>query len=123
MREDSPLVQPWREAIVSEAIRQGLEDTRLSGPLLFRATFWHKRLSAHYGSKKGVRYIKDNAPTFVATTPDVDKVQRSTFDGLTQSGVIEDDKFIVVVHVQQRYSNDGFTGADINIHPIGDDHE
>jgi len=118
MREASALVAPWREAIVSEVLRQGLQEQFLSGPLMFRATFWHKRLSSHYGMRKGQPYLKDPAPTFVATTPDHDKVLRSTFDGMTQSGLIADDKFIVVIHSQQRYSDTGFTGADIEIGPM-----
>jgi Holliday junction resolvase RusA-like endonuclease len=115
MREASLLVEPWREAIVSEVMREGLQDRRMSGPLVLRATFFHKRLAAHYGTRKGEKYLREGAPVYVATTPDIDKVQRSTFDGLTQSGLIADDKFIVVVHLQQKYSDTGFTGAEIEI--------
>lgn len=120
MREASALVQPWREAIVSEVLRLGLQDTGMDGPLSVRVTFHHKRLESHYGTRLRQRYLKPSAPTYVATTPDLDKVQRSTFDGLTQSGVIRDDKFIVVIHAQQIYSDSTFTGADITIATIGD---
>ena len=115
MREASALVEPWREAIVSEVMRKGLQDTRLDCPLVFKAVFWHKRLASHYGRKNGRPYLKESAPVYVATTPDLDKVLRSTFDGLTQSGLIADDKLIVIIHAQQRYSMDGFTGVNLEL--------
>lgn len=118
MREASNKVMPWREAIVSEVIRQGHSDLRMHGPLQVEVMFSHKRLASHYGRKNGQPYVKPDAARYVATTPDIDKCLRSTFDALTQSGMIEDDKFIVAVQAQQRYSTDGFEGAVIIVTPI-----
>ena len=118
MREASLLVGPWREAVVGQVMRDGNHDMNLDGPLYVEAVFWHKRPGKHYGTKNGQPYIKDNAPTWVATTPDHDKCLRSTFDGLTQSGLIVDDSRIVVIYSEQRYSNDHFTGADIIVKQI-----
>lgn len=118
MREASAGLMPWREAIVSEIIRLGWSDYHLSGPLQVEVVFSHKRLASHYGTRKGERYIKADAPKWMASTPDIDKCLRSTFDALTQSGLIEDDKMIVAVQAFQRYSNDGFVGATIIVTPI-----
>lgn len=50
------------------------------------------------------------------TTPDLDKVLRSTFDGLTDGGIITDDRIIVSV-VATKIEVDGWCGASIEIKP------
>lgn len=118
MREASNKVQPWREAVVSEVIRQSLHTTRLEGPLAIRVTFLLKRPASHYGSRKGQPYLKDTAPLYVSKPPDVDKLLRSTFDGLTQSGLIGDDAQFVIVHAQKVYAGaDEAPGAIIGVDP------
>ena len=105
MREASKNLQPWREAIVSQIIRDGLNDTMLDGPLTVRAVFMFPRPAAHYGSRKGEKYLKDNAPQFKPTAPDLDKLCRSLGDALTQSGLITDDDRIVRWETEKRYCN------------------
>ena len=50
---------------------------------------------------------------YPSVKPDLDKLQRSTFDALTDSGIIEDDSLIVEVHATERYDNN--EGATITI--------
>lgn len=88
-------LEPWREAIVSQIIRDGYNGTLLDGPLMVRATFIFTRPKAHFGVKNGVPYVKDNAPYHKVTAPDLDKLCRSLGDALTQSGLIVDDDRIV----------------------------
>lgn len=107
MREASEKVKPWREAIVGQAIRDGIDNVRLTGPVSVRVTFLFPRTKAHYGVKKGQPYLRDNAPTYKTTAPDLDKLQRSTGDGLVQAGVLADDDSIVRWHAEKRYCNDG----------------
>lgn len=116
MREASSKVQPWREAVVSEVIRQSLHTRRLDGPLSISVTFLVKRPASHYGTKKGEPYLKDTAPLYVTKAPDLDKLLRSTFDGLTQSGLIGDDAQFVIVHAQKVYAGaDEAPGAIIGV--------
>jgi Holliday junction resolvase RusA-like endonuclease len=115
---DNPRTKVWREQVVSEVLRCGLENTQLEGPLRFHATFYHHRLKMHYRRLNGQDVLKGDAPIFVAATPDIDKVCRATLDALTQSGLIKDDKFIAILQAAQRYSNDNFEGAYIQIGPI-----
>ena len=115
--ESSAKVKPWRQAIVAAVLQQE-PNLRLAGPVCVRATFFHKRPKAHYGSKQGQPYLKPTAPTWVAKTPDLDKVLRSTLDGLVDSGLIADDSQVVVIHAQQRYSGpDEREGAVIHVTP------
>lgn len=118
MREASTKVMPWREAVVSQIIRQGYSDLRLEGPLSIRVTFLIKRPASHYGSRKGQPYLKDDAPLYVVKPPDADKLLRSTFDALTQSGAICDDAQFVIIHAQKVYAGmNEAPGATIDIAP------
>ena len=119
MIESSKKVQPWREAVVSEIIRLGYSDKHLDGPLAVDILFTFKRPQSHYGSRKGVPYVKDTAPRFVAQTPDIDKCQRSTYDALTQSGLIKDDSLIVSNRNVMLYGDERF-GALIIVAQVGE---
>lgn len=61
------------------------------------------------------RLLRPNTVTrkYPSVKPDLDKLQRSTFDALTDSGIIEDDSLIVEVHATERYDNN--EGATITI--------
>lgn len=111
-KEASPYLEAWRNAIITQAMLDRKHLLKLSGPLEVLCVFWFERPAEHYTSK-GV--LKDSAPDMVIVTPDIDKLLRSTYDGLTQAGVIEDDRFIVSQASQERYSNNGFQGAVIRI--------
>ncbi len=50
-----------------------------------------------------------------ATAPDLDKLCRSTLDGLEQSGVIRNDARVTTLRAAKTYPEDGFTGAKITI--------
>ncbi|NBQ37506.1 MAG: RusA family crossover junction endodeoxyribonuclease [Synechococcus sp.] len=103
--EQSKKVKPWRAAVRDAAVQAGLTPT--VEPVAARITFVMPRPKAHFGSKAGQPYLKPSAPVFVTTTPDLDKLIRSTLDGLTESGVIGDDRQVVVLHSQKRYAQPG----------------
>lgn len=91
--------KPWREAILY-AVLELAPHSRRADPILFRGPvslqicfYLHRPKSA----KKGARPDKK---------PDLDKLQRSTFDALTSAGVFEDDSRVVSVHATKRYAGD-----------------
>lgn len=103
-------LKPWRTA-VHEAIYHELKlDTGpyppLEGPVVVRAVFLFERPKAHYGSRKGVPYLRPDAPYFVTRTPDVDKCLRALLDPITEMGVWKDDSQVVITHGMKRYCND-----------------
>lgn len=114
--EASKNVKPWREAIVSQVLRQGLQSTRLTYPVVVRVDFLFSRPKSHYGSRKGQPYLRDDAPLYKAGTPDLDKLQRATGDGLVQAGLLHDDDLIVVWHARKMFT-DQPAGALIEILP------
>ena len=103
MREASKKVLPWREAVMAEILRHGCQDRQYDEPLHIGVEFRFKRPKAHYGARKGQPYLKDTAPRYVTSTPDIDKCLRSTFDALTQSGLIKDDSYIASTSAIKRY--------------------
>jgi len=99
--ESSKAVGPWREAIVSAAIREDIAGTALDGPLSLSATFWLPRPAGHSG-KRG---LLPSAPTRPHRKPDLDKLLRSTMDGIVQAGLIADDARIVQINAAKHYAD------------------
>lgn len=85
VRESSKYLKPWRDKVIKEAARvlaEHCDGVPFTGPLHVDLTF-----RMHRG--KSVRRA------YHTTTPDGDKLKRGVLDGLTQGGLIEDDKFMV----------------------------
>jgi Holliday junction resolvase RusA-like endonuclease len=96
----------WRQAICMQAISEA-KGLKLFDPIALRACFWFQRPKSHFRTGKHLGGIKDSAPTFRAAQPDLDKLLRALFDGLTASGVIQDDRQIVMVEAEKRYGDPG----------------
>lgn len=111
MVEASRKVMPWREAIVGEAQRLGYAGLRFDEPLIVRITFYLPRPVSH----RGARGLRPSAPVWPAKVPDLDKLARSTLDGLTQAAVISDDSRVVVLHARKTYDDEQAAGALIHI--------
>lgn len=101
--EVSKKVKPWRAAI-EQAVKLRPEDP-LDGPLSVRITFLMQRPLMHYGTGKNKHILRSSAPKYHIQTPDVDKLARSTLDGLTQARAIADDKLVCVLHAQKMYTD------------------
>ena len=111
MIEVSKKVKPWREAIADQAVRDGVAGLALDGALMLRVTFYLQRPKSHSGAKG----IKASAPAHPDKVPDLDKLLRSTCDGLTQAALIMDDSRIVRIKARKLYADNRATGADIYI--------
>lgn len=117
--ESSKHVKPWRDAVrtsVADAWDQGAHD----GPLMLELTFWFPRPRGHYGTGKNTARLKPSAPSFPAGPPDVDKLIRSTMDGITAAGLWRDDARVVQVVGRKRYTGDDMPhpGARIVVWPV-----
>lgn len=105
MIESSKAVGPWREAVRAETQRQHDGDP-LDGPLRVSMVFALPRPRGHYGAAGRLR---PSAPAWPAVKPDVDKLVRSTLDGLVAGGAIADDARVVALNVAKAYSGAGVT--------------
>lgn len=116
--ESSAKVKPWREAVISAW--QATGRPMLTGPVSVGVTFYLPRPKVHYGTGRNADALKPTAPEWPAVTPDVDKLVRSTLDGLTQAGAIEDDARVVFLTAAKAYvDTDHAAGASISIQQVG----
>jgi crossover junction endodeoxyribonuclease RusA len=122
MVESSKLVKPWREDVANTALACA-RDLGWVPPreVVADIVFLFRRPKHHYGTGRNTTHLKPGAPYWHSGKPDVDKLQRSTFDALTTAGVITDDARIVHVTACKRYAEAGQpTGALITLTPAED---
>ena len=112
--ESSKAVGPWREAVVSEAKRSGIADLRIDAAVTVTVDFLLPRPAGHTGAKG----LRPSAPAFPHRKPDIDKLLRSTLDGLVQAGVIFDDARVIALGARKFYADHETAGARIRITTI-----
>ncbi|MGA4867509.1 RusA family crossover junction endodeoxyribonuclease [Streptomyces lavendulocolor] len=95
MRESSNKVKPWRDK-VTDAIRQAItrgDAHPITGPVYAQITFTMPK--------------PVNAPkrrrTYPAVSPDMDKLERSTYDAITAAKAWEDDGRVIESHTRKVY--------------------
>lgn len=119
MVESSKNVKPWREAVKWTALEEdgtlkaGFE--RVEGPVDILLVFWLPRPKGHWGTGRNEGKLKLSAPPFPAVRPDIDKLARSTLDGLKDAGLYEDDSRVVFLRVEKRYAERQGTGCSVEI--------
>ena len=124
MVESSKRVKPWRSDVKAAAEAAHLasdEWDRATGAVGVQVTFRFARPKSHYRTGRNAAILRDDAPTYVTShgKGDNDKLQRSTFDALTASGVIADDSLIVAVHAFKVYAaREELPGADIELYTV-----
>jgi Holliday junction resolvase RusA-like endonuclease len=95
MRESSKKVKPWREKVtyaITAAILRG-DAQALAGPVRADVTFtMPKPLNAPKRRR-----------TYPAVSPDIDKLERSTFDAISAAKAWEDDGRVIESHSRKVY--------------------
>jgi crossover junction endodeoxyribonuclease RusA len=94
--ESSKKVAPWREAVKWEAIRVHGGKPPLEGPLYVSVHFY----------VRPPKKLKNGQQPITRTNGDIDKLLRSTFDALVDSGMIRDDSQIVCVTARKEFASD-----------------
>lgn len=114
MVESSKRVAPWREAIRQETVASGCQ--LLSCAVSISVIFRFLRPAGHY-RKDGS--LKPSAPQWLTTRRgDLDKLLRSTLDGLTGT-VLADDAQVVMVSATKRYAvGQELPGAELTVIPL-----
>ena len=122
MREASQFVMPWRNQIVSACIEQQINNGEIiEQPVEIFIDFLFHRPQGHFGTGRNEGNLKPSATTYPITrsTGDIDKLCRSTLDGLSiPSGgiLLRDDSLVVNLRAKKEFaSKGGFQGAFIHI--------
>lgn len=117
MIEMSKAVAPWRESIKWTCLAKKFGC--LDGPVAIEITFTVKKPAAAPKRRK----------TWPVKRPDLDKLIRSTLDGLSEGGVWGDDSQVVELIARKVYPDSWHPqsmttpGAHITIRPITDEDE
>jgi Holliday junction resolvase RusA-like endonuclease len=97
LREDGEYSVPWKNKMI-KAIREQCEVGAWPGPVRVHAYFIFEREG----------YASDASGWPVAHEyGDVDKLMRNLLDALTQSGLIKDDKLVVMLDGRKRFASEG----------------
>ena len=109
MNEASKKVKPWRTD-VKEAALECYNSGALNLPERADIEFVFPRPKSHYGKGKNAIVLKPSAPKYCISrgNGDIDKLARSTLDGLSVSAggsVLEDDSLVVELNTKKRYVN------------------
>jgi crossover junction endodeoxyribonuclease RusA len=107
MIEQSKAVGPWREAVRGETQRAMNGTGPLTGPLRVAITFELARPRSHYRTGRNARLLRNVAPEWPVTRPDLDKLARATLDGLTMGGAWTDDSQVARLEVVKIYGEPG----------------
>lgn len=99
----NPNAKTWKK-LVSYTARMHYHDAPLLGPLECRFEFVVKRPQGHFGTGKNEGKVKDSAPAFPTSKPDVLKLSRGTEDALTEILWV-DDAQVVNQSATKRYGN------------------
>lgn len=84
--------KPWKREVARVAAEH--IDELLDGPLAVDITFVLSRPKSHYGTGRNAETLKDSAPAYPTSPPDVDKLSRAILDACT-TAVWHDDSQVV----------------------------
>jgi Holliday junction resolvase RusA-like endonuclease len=83
------------------------------------AIFRLKRPKSHYRTGRFADQLRPDAPLYPAKYPDVDKLCRSTLDGLKAGQAFADDAQVVVLEGLKVFADQGEEpGARIRVYPV-----
>ena len=101
MIESSKHVAPWRQAVIHCCVLADVYGILLRNPVRVDITFRLQRPKGHYGVSG---LPKPSAPFAPAVKPDLDKLVRSTLDGLTDAAVWRDDSQVIELAARKTYA-------------------
>jgi len=104
MLESSDRVRPWRQDVRFAALERRPPDWDMATPMRLDLVFWFARPASHYGTKKGITYLKSDAPAqpVSARLGDIDKLSRAVLDALTGVAYL-DDRQVIELEASKTY--------------------
>jgi len=114
--ESSKKVKPWRQDVKQAALDARGVTPVMTGDVRVYVTFWFARPRRHYRTGRNSHLLRALAPVRPCGRPDLDKLVRSTCDGLGEACVFGDDAQISDIHASKRYATpQQFPGASITV--------
>jgi crossover junction endodeoxyribonuclease RusA len=121
MVESARNLKPWRDSVIWAA-REALAYSQLAhafdGPVEVTLWFGFPRPKSHYRTGQFAHLLRDGAPQFKTSAPDLDKLVRACLDSLTIARVFRDDAQVAVLRAAKEYDDDpGLTVTVIEARP------
>jgi len=110
-------VKAWRKAVAAVASDEMAGKPMLECALSVTIVFRMQRPKNQMGTGRNAGQVKSSAPVFKTTTPDSDKLARSTLDALTKI-VFGDDSQVVRLTAIKDFVQTEPAGARIVIQPL-----
>lgn len=104
MVEQLKNLKPWREALIAAAQEASSKEV-FHGPVRVSVVFRFPRLKGHFRTGAHAGELKQNAPRFKESAPDLDKLVRALGDSLKMAGVLRDDALIVSLAAAKIYDD------------------
>jgi Holliday junction resolvase RusA-like endonuclease len=98
--------QATQKRKIATFIRYKTQATKLQGPINCSIHFHLKRPANHFRSGKYKHILKNNAPQFPTSTPDIDNLIKFYLDAMN-SIAYEDDRQIVSISAGKLYAEKG----------------
>jgi len=99
---DPATAEGWKSAI-AEALREHIPTVPHEGPVVVRMDFLMPRPKSHYGTGKKAGKLKDNAPDWHVSVPDLDNLEKAVLDACSMLGIWRDDSQVCKVVKTKRY--------------------
>ncbi|BCS54755.1 RusA family crossover junction endodeoxyribonuclease [Geobacter sp. SVR] len=108
--------KPWASVISYSALQEMRSEKPASGPIRLTLYFVMPRVKGHYRTGKNAHLLRDEAPLWHVSKPDLDKLVRCVKDALT--GVVwnDDSQVCDMPHVLKRYGD--YPGVRITVETI-----
>lgn len=113
MVESSRSLKPWREAVRQEALKTEAPMTLC--PVLLYLRFRFARPRGHFNTKG---QLKPSAPIHVVTQPDIDKIARSTLDGMTGVLFKSDSQVCRLIAVKAYCKEGELEGCEVTVENV-----
>lgn len=117
--DNAETLKPWREAVKTACLDILGDRPPLTGPCEVSVWFYMTRPQSHYGTGRNAGVLKTSAPAYPCTRGigDIDKLQRSCLDAMTDAGVWTDDCLAVRVYAERLWvGTGGMTKQGARIH-------
>jgi Holliday junction resolvase RusA-like endonuclease len=98
--EDNPHTRGWRSTVAEKAAALGVP--YFIGPVSVSVAFIFPRPKAHYRTGRHADELRETAPHWHTSVPDLDKLQRAIGDALA-GPVLRNDSQIAAWNVTKRY--------------------
>lgn len=101
---DPSTAEGWKSLIATEA-KKHIPETPFEGPVAMRMVFYLPRPKDHF-RKNGD--LKETAPGYMLSKPDLDNLEKAVKDALTLLGFWKDDKQVIFVTKKKTYAKSPF---------------